>query len=100
MENGNQIKELIKDIAVLKADRKTSNQVHERLDDAITRLTDISAGIKSSEAPIKVIKINEAFIFLDRLNPICVHPLTINIDHKIWVPPKIACRLPNPFRKV
>ena len=32
MENGNQIKELIKDIAVLKADRKTSNQVHERLD--------------------------------------------------------------------
>ena len=47
MENGNQIKELIKDIAVLKADRKTSNQVHERLDDAITRLTDISAGIKS-----------------------------------------------------
>tara|TARA_A100001515_G_scaffold22381_2_gene17061 strand:- start:826 stop:1233 length:408 start_codon:yes stop_codon:yes gene_type:complete len=47
VENGNQIKELIKDIAVLKADRKTSNQVHERLDDAITRLTDISAGIKS-----------------------------------------------------
>ena len=47
MENGNQLKELIKDIAVLKADRKTSNQVHERLDDAITRLTDISAGIKS-----------------------------------------------------
>ena len=47
MGNGNQIKELIKDIAVLKADRKTSNQVHERLDDAITRLTDISAGIKS-----------------------------------------------------
>ena len=47
MENGNQIKELIKDIAVLKADRNTSNQVHQRLDDAITRLTDISAGIKS-----------------------------------------------------
>ena len=47
MENGNNLKELIKDIAVLKADRKTSNQVHERLDDAITRLTDISAGIKS-----------------------------------------------------
>ena len=47
MENGNQLKELIKDISVLKADRKTSNQVHERLDDAITRLTDISAGIKS-----------------------------------------------------
>ncbi len=47
MENGNQIKELIKDIAVLKADRDTSGQVHQRLDDAITKLTDISAGIKS-----------------------------------------------------
>ena len=47
MENGNQIKDLIKDLAVLKADRNTSNQVHQRLDDAITRLTDISAGIKS-----------------------------------------------------
>ena len=47
MENGTQLKELIKDIAVLKADRDTSGQVHQRLDDAITRLTDISAGIKS-----------------------------------------------------
>ena len=47
MEIGNQLKELIKDIAVLKADRDTSGQVHQRLDDAITRLTDISAGIKS-----------------------------------------------------
>ena len=47
MENGNQIKELIKDIAVLKADKDTANQVHNRLDDAITKLTDISAGIKS-----------------------------------------------------
>jgi chromosome segregation ATPase len=47
MENGTQIKELIKDIAVLKADRETSGQVHERLDNAITKLTDISAGIKS-----------------------------------------------------
>jgi len=47
VENGTQIKELIKDIAVLKADRDTSGQVHQRLDDAITRLTDISAGIKS-----------------------------------------------------
>ena len=47
MENGNQLKELIKDIAVLKADKDTSGQVHQRLDDAITRLTDISAGIKS-----------------------------------------------------
>jgi chromosome segregation ATPase len=47
VENGNQLKDLIKDIAVLKADRNTSNQVHQRLDDAITRLTDISAGIKS-----------------------------------------------------
>ena len=47
MENGNQIKELIKDIAVLKAEKDTSIQVHQRLDDAITRLTDISAGIKS-----------------------------------------------------
>jgi len=47
VENGNNLKELIKDIAVLKADRDTSGQVHQRLDDAITRLTDISAGIKS-----------------------------------------------------
>ena len=47
MENGNQLKELIKDIAVLKAEKDSSNQVHQRLDDAITRLTDISAGIKS-----------------------------------------------------
>ena len=47
MENGNQIKELIKDIAVLKADRETTQVVHNRLDHAITKLTDISAGIKS-----------------------------------------------------
>ena len=47
MENGNQLKELIKDIAVLKADKDTSGQVHQKLDNAITRLTDISAGIKS-----------------------------------------------------
>ena len=47
MENGTQIKELIKDIAVLKADRDTSGQVHQKLDNAITKLTDISAGIKS-----------------------------------------------------
>jgi len=47
VENGNNLKELIKDIAVLKADKDTSGQVHQRLDDAITRLTDISAGIKS-----------------------------------------------------
>jgi chromosome segregation ATPase len=47
VENGTQLKELIKDIAVLKADKDSSNQVHQRLDDAITRLTDISAGIKS-----------------------------------------------------
>ena len=31
----------------MKADRDTSGQVHQRLDDAITKLTDISAGIKS-----------------------------------------------------
>ena len=47
MEDGNNLKELIKDIAVLKAEKDTSIQVHQRLDDAITRLTDISAGIKS-----------------------------------------------------
>jgi len=47
VENGNNLKELIKDIAVLKAEKDTSIQVHQRLDDAITRLTDISAGIKS-----------------------------------------------------
>ena len=47
MENGTQIKELIKDIAVLKSEKETANQVHDRLDNAITKLTDISAGIKS-----------------------------------------------------
>jgi chromosome segregation ATPase len=47
VEIGNQLKELIKDIAVLKADKDTSGQVHQKLDNAITRLTDISAGIKS-----------------------------------------------------
>ena len=50
MKNGNNLKELIKDIAVLKAEKDTSIQVHQRLDDAITRLTDISAGIKSMRA--------------------------------------------------
>ena len=54
MENGNQLKELIKDIAALKADRDTSGQVHQRLDDAITRLTDISAGIKSMHTQISL----------------------------------------------
>ena len=47
MENGNNLKELIKDIAVLKADRDTSGQVHQRLDDAISKLTSISADLKS-----------------------------------------------------
>ena len=41
-----QIDELVKDIATLKADVKQSVQIHSRLDDAITRLTDISSSIK------------------------------------------------------
>ena len=47
MENGTNLKELIKDVAVLKADKDSSEQVHQRLDAAILRLTDISASIKS-----------------------------------------------------
>tara|TARA_Y100001937_G_C7009508_1_gene280296 strand:- start:327 stop:752 length:426 start_codon:yes stop_codon:yes gene_type:complete len=47
VENGTNLKELIKDVAVLKADKDSSEQVHQRLDAAILRLTDISASIKS-----------------------------------------------------
>tara|TARA_B100000902_G_C27218579_1_gene868369 strand:+ start:828 stop:1292 length:465 start_codon:yes stop_codon:yes gene_type:complete len=43
----NNIDDLVKDIATLKADVKQSSQIHARLDDAIVRLTDISASIKS-----------------------------------------------------
>jgi|TARA_R110001592_G_scaffold58814_6_gene178204 hypothetical protein len=43
----NNIDDLVKDIATLKADVKQSNQIHSRLDDAIVRLTDISSSIKS-----------------------------------------------------
>ena len=47
MENNNQLQELVKDITILKADKEASVQVHNRLDEAITKLTDISASIKS-----------------------------------------------------
>ena len=43
----NNLQNLVKDIATLKADVKASNQIHQRLDDAIVRLTDISSSIKS-----------------------------------------------------
>lgn len=43
----NNIDDLVKDSATLKADVKQSNQIHSRLDDAIVRLTDISSSIKS-----------------------------------------------------
>ena len=43
----NNIQSLVKDIATLKADVRASNQIHQRLDDAIVRLTDISSSIKS-----------------------------------------------------
>ena len=43
----NNIDDLVKDIATLKADVKQSSQIHSRLDDAIVRLTDISSSIKS-----------------------------------------------------
>ncbi len=45
--NGKQIQELVKDIATLKADKETSSQVHMRLDEAISKLTDISSSLKS-----------------------------------------------------
>ena len=47
MENNNQLQELVKDIATLKADKEASVQVHTRLDEAISKLTDISASLKS-----------------------------------------------------
>ena len=43
----NNIQSLVKDIATLKADVRASNHIHQRLDDAIVRLTDISSSIKS-----------------------------------------------------
>ena len=45
--NGKQIQELVKDIATLKADKEASSQVHMRLDEAISKLTDISSSLKS-----------------------------------------------------
>ena len=45
--NGKTLEDLVKDVAAIKADNKASEQVHVRLDEAITRLTDISASLKS-----------------------------------------------------
>ena len=45
--NGKTLQDLVKDVAAIKADNKASEQVHVRLDEAITSLTDISASLKS-----------------------------------------------------
>ena len=45
--NGKTLQDLVKDVAAIKADNKASEQVHVRLDESITRLTDISASLKS-----------------------------------------------------
>ena len=45
--NGKTLQDLVKDVAAIKADNKASEQVHVRLDDAISKLTSISADLKS-----------------------------------------------------
>ncbi|AGE60481.1 hypothetical protein I899_gp147 [Pelagibacter phage HTVC008M] len=45
--NGKTLQELVKDVAAIKADNKASEQVHMRLDEAISKLTDISSSLKS-----------------------------------------------------
>jgi chromosome segregation ATPase len=45
--NGKTLQDLIKDVASIKADNKASEQVHMRLDEAISKLTDISSSLKS-----------------------------------------------------
>jgi chromosome segregation ATPase len=45
--NGKTLQDLVKDVASIKADNKASEQVHMRLDEAISKLTDISSSLKS-----------------------------------------------------
>ena len=45
--NGKTLQDLVKDVAAIKADNKASELVHVRLDDAISKLTSISADLKS-----------------------------------------------------
>ena len=45
--NGKTLQDLVKDVAAIKADNKASEQVHVRLDEAISKLTDISSSLKS-----------------------------------------------------
>jgi chromosome segregation ATPase len=45
--NGKTLQDLVKDVAAIKADNKASEQVHMRLDEAISKLTDISSSLKS-----------------------------------------------------
>ena len=42
-----QLQKLVEDVAVLKEQNATSADIHERLDSAIDKLTDIQSGIKS-----------------------------------------------------
>ena len=64
--NGKQIQELVKDIATLKADKETSSQVHMRLDEAISKLTDISSSLKSMFA-VQEVKIRRVDMSQDYL---------------------------------
>ena len=45
--NGKTLQDLVKDVAAIKADNKAYELVHVRLDDAISKLTSISADLKS-----------------------------------------------------
>ena len=42
-----QLQKLVEDVAVLKEQNATSADIHDRLDSAIDKLTDIQSGIKS-----------------------------------------------------
>ena len=42
-----QLQKLVEDVAVLKEQNSTSADIHDRLDNAIDKLTDIQSGIKS-----------------------------------------------------
>ena len=42
-----QLQKLVEDVAVLKEQNAVSSDIHDRLDSAIDKLTDIQSGIKS-----------------------------------------------------
>jgi len=67
MENNGQIKDLVADIASLKQSQKQQSQVHDRLDEAITKLTDISSSLKSmlavQEEKIKRVDLSQDDLF-------------------------------------